>query len=119
MLLKRNKLIFTDSIKKNNIKFNYIDVGARGDISSPWKELEKDTFSMQAPVNITPDKLEPVKLILDNFAFVKLAPSKSEKDKSTLVKSELEKLVSENFEFGNLELDIFDPSKLASSKFKP
>ena len=58
MLLKRNKLIFTDSIKKNNIKFNYIDVGARGDISSPWKELEKDTLI----VGFEPDIIEAKRL---------------------------------------------------------
>ena len=42
-----------------------------------------------------------------------------EKDKSTFFKSEFEKFVSENFEFGNLELDILVPWRLASSKFKP
>lgn len=41
MIFKKNKVIFGDYVKNNDLVFNYIDVGARGDISSPWLELEK------------------------------------------------------------------------------
>ena len=40
MITKRNKVIFSDFVNRNHLNFNYIDVGARGDTTSPWLELE-------------------------------------------------------------------------------
>jgi len=40
VIFKKNKIIFSDFVKTKNLSFNYIDIGARGDISSPWLELE-------------------------------------------------------------------------------
>jgi FkbM family methyltransferase len=44
MIIKNNKTIFSSFVRENNLKFNYIDIGARGDIESPWCELESDSL---------------------------------------------------------------------------
>ena len=58
MIIKKNKTIFTDFVNKNNLKFTYIDVGARGDIVSPWIELESNSLI----VGFEPDSQETKRL---------------------------------------------------------
>jgi FkbM family methyltransferase len=58
MLLKKNKSIFTDFVQMNNLRFNYIDIGARGDIVSPWLEIEKDSLI----IGFEPDPSEAMRL---------------------------------------------------------
>jgi len=58
MVIRRNKVIFSDFVKNNGLIFNYIDVGARGDISSPWLELENDSLI----VGFEPDTREAKRL---------------------------------------------------------
>lgn len=58
MISKRNKAIFTNIVKESNLTFNYIDVGARGDISSPWSELEEKSII----VGFEPDSKESQRL---------------------------------------------------------
>jgi FkbM family methyltransferase len=64
MIFKKNKSIFTDFVAKNNLTFNYIDIGARGDIVSPWLELENTSLI----VGFEPDSKESKRL---NNAFKK------------------------------------------------
>lgn len=58
MISQKNKVIFTTFVKENKLKFNYIDVGARGDIASPWSELEENSFI----VGFEPDTEEASRL---------------------------------------------------------
>ena len=41
--MKDCKLIFSELVDELNLTFNYIDIGARGDIASPWLELEENS----------------------------------------------------------------------------
>ena len=54
MIIRKNKSIFTDFVKNNDLIFNYIDIGARGDIVSPWKELE----DVSLIIGFEPDSVE-------------------------------------------------------------
>ncbi|MCH9734998.1 MAG: FkbM family methyltransferase [Actinomycetia bacterium] len=39
-MLRKHKAIFSQFVDANHLNFNFIDIGARGDIHSPWLELE-------------------------------------------------------------------------------
>lgn len=58
MIIQKNKVIFTNYVKENNLIFNYIDIGARGDIESPWIELENNSLI----VGFEPDQNEAKRL---------------------------------------------------------
>ena len=58
MLLKKNKTIFTDYVKINKLCFNYVDIGARGNIVSPWLELER----VSKIIGFEPDSIEAKRL---------------------------------------------------------
>lgn len=58
MISKKNKIIFSDFVEAKKLSFNYIDIGARGDISSPWLELENFTLI----VGFEPDTHEAKRL---------------------------------------------------------
>lgn len=54
MLIRDNKEIYKD----NKYKINYIDIGARGDIASPWIEMENNVYV----VGFEPDRDECIRL---------------------------------------------------------
>jgi FkbM family methyltransferase len=58
VIIKKNKVIFSGFKDKKKLKFNYIDIGARGDIVSPWKELEGAT----SIIGFEPDAIEAKRL---------------------------------------------------------
>lgn len=58
-VLKKNKLIFSNYIKENGLKVNYLDIGARGDIQSPWDLFEKESLNV---IGFEPDPVEAERL---------------------------------------------------------
>lgn len=57
--MKRHKLIFNDIIKNNHLVFNYLDIGARGDIGLPWSLFDEGTLKV---IGFEPDAIEAERL---------------------------------------------------------
>lgn len=57
--MKKNKLIFSDFYQGLDEKINYLDVGARGDISAPWNYFDNSKIKI---IGFEPDEIEAKRL---------------------------------------------------------
>ena len=58
-MLKKNKLIFSQFYQEHEFAINYIDIGARGDILSPWNLFDEKKLNV---FGFEPDKEECARL---------------------------------------------------------
>lgn len=57
--MQKRKLIFSSIIKHLGLVVNYLDVGARGDVSAPWSLFQPDSIKI---IGFEPDPVEAARL---------------------------------------------------------